>query len=58
MALDGTIDTDVQDNELTLRGAMLDMPKEKLPTRAGVFDFSFAERVNADLATKGWKPNP
>lgn len=58
MALDGTIGTDIQDNEVTLRGAMMDVPKEKLLTRAGVFDFSFAQRVNADLATKGWKPNP
>ncbi len=58
MAIDGTIDADVQNNEISLRGTMMDLPKDKLPTRAGVFDFSFAQRVNADLASKGWKPNP
>jgi len=58
MAVNGTIDQDVQDNEISLRGQMMNVPKEKLLTRQGVFDFSFAERVNKDLAAKGWKPNP
>jgi NitT/TauT family transport system substrate-binding protein len=58
MALNGTIDADVQNNEISLRGQMMDLAKEKLPSRDGVFDFSFAERVNAELASKGWKPNP
>jgi len=58
MALDGTIDTEVQNNEITLRSAMMDLPKEKLMARDSVFDFSFAQRVNAELAAKGWKPNP
>jgi NitT/TauT family transport system substrate-binding protein len=58
MAVNGTIDTDVQNNEVTLRGQMMDVPKEKLLGREGVFDFSFAERVNAELAAKDWKPNP
>jgi NitT/TauT family transport system substrate-binding protein len=58
MAVDGTIDATVQNNEITLRSAMMDLPKDKLPQRAGVFDFDFAERVNAELASKGWKPEP
>lgn len=58
MALSGTIDADVETNEITLRGAMMDLPKDKLPKSAGVFDFSFAQRVNAELASKGWTPNP
>lgn len=58
MALDGTIDPDVQNNEIALRAQMMGLPKDKLPARDTVFDFSFAERVNKDLATKGWKPNP
>lgn len=58
MAVQGTIDADVQNNEISLRGAMMNVAKDTLPTRDGVFDFSFAERVNAELASKGWKPNP
>jgi NitT/TauT family transport system substrate-binding protein len=58
MALDGTIDVDVQNNEIKLRSAMMDMPKDKLAARDSVFNFDFAQRVNADLASKGWKPNP
>jgi NitT/TauT family transport system substrate-binding protein len=58
MAVQGTIPMEVQQNEVTLRGAMMDMPKDKIMTPAGVFDFSFAEKVNTELAAKGWKPNP
>jgi len=58
MAVDGTIDAMVQNNEITLRSAMMELPKDKLPQRASVFDFDFAERVNAELASKGWKPEP
>jgi NitT/TauT family transport system substrate-binding protein len=58
MARDGTISDDVQKNEVTLRGAMLDMPKDKVPPPSTVFDFSFAEKANATLAAQGWKPNP
>ena len=58
MAADGTISDDVQKNEVTLRGAMLDMPKDKVPPPSTVFDFSFAQKANATLATQGWKPNP
>jgi NitT/TauT family transport system substrate-binding protein len=58
MAVDGTIDAEVQNNEITLRSAMMDMPKDKLATRDSVFNFDFAQRVNAELASKGWNPNP
>jgi NitT/TauT family transport system substrate-binding protein len=58
MARDGTISDDVQKNEVTLRGAMLDMPKDKVPPPSVVFDFSFAEKANAALAQQGWKPDP
>jgi ABC-type nitrate/sulfonate/bicarbonate transport system substrate-binding protein len=58
MARDGTISDDVQKNEVTLRGAMLDMPKDKVPPPSAVFDFSFAEKANATLAQQGWKPDP
>jgi NitT/TauT family transport system substrate-binding protein len=58
MARDGTIGEDVEKNEVTLRGAMLDMPKDKVPPPSIVFDFSFAEKANAALAQQGWKPDP
>ncbi len=58
MALDGTIPTDVQQNEVKLRGAMMDMPADKVMAPSGVFDFSFAQKANATLASQGLKPNP
>ena len=58
MAADGTISDDVQKNEVTLRGAMLSMPADKVPPPSTVFDFSFAQKANAALAAQGWKPNP
>jgi ABC-type nitrate/sulfonate/bicarbonate transport system substrate-binding protein len=58
MAVDGTIAPDVQQNEVKLRGAMMDMPADKIISPSQVFDFSFAQKVNAQLAAQGWKPNP
>jgi NitT/TauT family transport system substrate-binding protein len=58
MALDGTIAPDVQQNEVKLRGAMMDMPADKIMSPDKVFDFSFAQKANATLAQQGWKPNP
>ncbi len=58
MALDGTIDPGVQANEVKLRGAMMDMDPGKLMPPSDVFNFSFAQKVNAQLATQGWKPEP
>ncbi len=36
---------------------MMDLPADKLPPSAGVFDFSFAQKVNAGWP-QGWTPNP
>jgi len=58
MALDGTIPADVQQNEVKLRGAMMDLPADKIMASSQVFDFSFAQKANADLAKAGWTPNP
>jgi NitT/TauT family transport system substrate-binding protein len=58
MAVDGTIAPDVQQNEVKLRGAMMDMAADKIMAPSGVFDFSFAEKANTELAAQGWKPNP
>lgn len=58
MAVDGTIPADVQQNEVKLRGAMMDMAADKIMSPDRVFDFSFAQKANATLAQQGWKPNP
>ena len=58
MAVEGTIPADVQQDEIKLRGAMMALKPDALPPASGVFDFSFAEKANADLAKQGWKPAP
>jgi hypothetical protein len=58
MALDGTIAPEVQQNEVKLRGAMMDMAADKIMSPDKVFDFSFAQKANATLAAQGLKPNP
>jgi ABC-type nitrate/sulfonate/bicarbonate transport system substrate-binding protein len=58
MAQDGTISPEAQMNELSLRGDMLNMPAGKVPPISAVFDFSWIEKVNAELKASGWKPGP
>jgi ABC-type nitrate/sulfonate/bicarbonate transport system substrate-binding protein len=58
MAEDGAIAPEAQQNELALRADMLSMPASQIPPTAAVFDFSWLEKVNAELKTSGWKPGP
>jgi ABC-type nitrate/sulfonate/bicarbonate transport system substrate-binding protein len=58
MAEDGAITPEAQGNELALRADMLGMPADKIPPIATVFDFSWLEKVNAELKAAGWKPGP
>lgn len=58
MAEDGTISPEAQKAEIELRGDMLGMPPAKIPPTSAVFDFSLADRVNAELKASGWKPKP
>ena len=58
MAEDGTISADAQKTEIALRGDMLDMKPDKLPPASAVFDFSWADKVNAELKASGWTPKP
>jgi NitT/TauT family transport system substrate-binding protein len=58
MAEDGAITPEAQGNELALRADMLGMPADKIPPIATVFDFSWLEKVNAELKAAGWKPAP
>ena len=58
MAEDGAIAPEAQKNELALRADMLSMPAGQIPPIASVFDFSWLEKVNAELKAAGWKPGP
>jgi ABC-type nitrate/sulfonate/bicarbonate transport system substrate-binding protein len=58
MAQDGAIAPEAQQNELALRADMLGMPASQIPSVASVFDFSWLEKVNAELKAAGWKPGP
>jgi len=58
MAEDGAISAEAQGNELALRADMLSMPASQIPPTASVFDFSWLEKVNAELKAAGWKPGP
>jgi NitT/TauT family transport system substrate-binding protein len=58
MAEDGTIAPDAQKNELALRADMLSMQASQIPPTTAVFDFSWLEKVNAELKATGWKPGP
>ena len=58
MAQDGAIAPDAQQNELALRADMLSMPATQIPPTTAVFDFSWLEKVNAELKASGWKPGP
>jgi NitT/TauT family transport system substrate-binding protein len=56
MAEDGAIAPEAQQKELALRADMLSMPADKIPPVTAVFDFSWLEKVNAELKAAGWKP--
>ena len=58
MAEDATIPPDAQATELALRADMLGMAKDKIPPASAVFDFSWVEKVNAELKASGWAPKP
>jgi ABC-type nitrate/sulfonate/bicarbonate transport system substrate-binding protein len=58
MAQDGTISLEAQTNELALRADMLSMAANQIPPVTAVFDFSWLEKVNAELKAAGWKPGP
>jgi ABC-type nitrate/sulfonate/bicarbonate transport system substrate-binding protein len=58
MAQDGSISPEAQANELSLRGDMLSMTADKIPPVSAVFDFSWIEKINAELKASGWKPGP
>ena len=58
MAETATISSEAQATEVSLRGDMLNLPSDKLPPPSSVFDFSFADKVAAQLKAEGWTPAP
>jgi len=58
MAPNSTIPPDAQATEIALRGEMMNVPPDKRPAPATVFDFAFAARAAAELDREGWKPEP
>jgi NitT/TauT family transport system substrate-binding protein len=58
MAPNSTITPDAQATEIALRGEMMNVPTDKRPAPATVFDFGFAARAAAELEKEGWKPEP
>ncbi len=58
MAPNSTISADAQALEIGLRGEMMNVPKEKRPAPATVFDFAFAARAATELEKEAWKPEP
>jgi ABC-type nitrate/sulfonate/bicarbonate transport system substrate-binding protein len=53
MASGGVIPPDLQAAEIALRGEMMDLPAATRPTADAVFDFSWAERADAELQRAG-----
>ncbi len=58
IAADGTVSSDVQAEEVSLRSEMLDIPAAQTMKPADVFDFGPARRAAADLKVSGWTPKP
>jgi ABC-type nitrate/sulfonate/bicarbonate transport system substrate-binding protein len=58
MAESATISPEARATEVALRGDMLSMAADKVPPATTVFDFSFAEKVAAQLKSEGWIPTP
>ncbi len=54
----GTMPAKDQEFDTALRADMLGVAKDKTPSAAAVFDFSFAEKAAAELKAEGWKPKP
>ncbi|HEY3919115.1 MAG TPA: ABC transporter substrate-binding protein [Stellaceae bacterium] len=52
----GTMPQDAQTLDLGLRAEMLGIAKDKVPPAASVFDFSFAEKADAELQAAHWQP--
>jgi NitT/TauT family transport system substrate-binding protein len=55
---DGTIARATMENEMKVRGQIMEIPAGKLPKVEQIFDVSMADEVNEELKASGWKPSP
>lgn len=53
---DGSVPAAVQHAEAEVRAELLQLPKDKIPPLAQMFDFSFVRKASASLDAEGWKP--
>ena len=51
----GTMAQSDQDFDVTTRAVMLDLPKDKFKA-SDVFDFTYADKANAELKAENWQP--
>lgn len=53
---DGSVSPSVQQAEAEIRAELMQLPKEKIPPLAQMYDFSFVQKATASLDAQGWKP--
>jgi hypothetical protein len=53
---DGMLSPASAQRELSVRGEILNVPADKIPAVASVFDFSVMKEVVEELHASGWKP--
>ena len=54
----GSVQRELQENELKLRGEMLSLPPNKVLPPEQVFDYSFILKAAEELKAEGWKSKP
>lgn len=55
---DYTVGKDVIASDLEVRAGLLNIPADKIPPIAEIYDFSIIRAVNAELDASHWKPTP
>jgi NitT/TauT family transport system substrate-binding protein len=55
---DGTVPNDVLRQDMEVRAAILEIPKDKIPPVSRAYDYSIVRAVNAELDKSGWTPQP
>lgn len=53
---DGSVPPAVQQAEADIRAELVQLPKDKIPPLAQMYDFSFVKKASAELDAQGWKP--
>ncbi len=53
---DGSVPPSVQQAEAETRAELMQLPKDKIPPLAQMYDFSFVHKASASLDAQGWHP--